>query len=257
MQDSLIERVLTEEQALDRYSPSLKTRKAWLSGRRAHFSEGLNTQEQPCETVSLNSYQSLAGPPEALDEVKEELRGFLTEAIRCQGLKALDCPRSAAIAHEAGHTVTCASFGEEVRSTRIWRVHVDAYSGETKWGSEWEVTESTRPEQDFKIACCLMAGVLGEMILDSRNFRLASSADEAMNARIIASRIDEKLGWQAGDAAGRILWSTTSALKTNDTIARAVCDELDRTESIEQPRLHELLCSIKPRAWMLDFGGRW
>jgi hypothetical protein len=209
----------------------------------------------PLREAAINGYQTLVGTSEGIHEVQEAIRSYLIEAVQQQGIRALGCPRTAAIAHEAGHTVVCSAFGEKVRGTQIWCVRGDDYSGETRWGSGWDVGLTSTPDRDFRIGCCLLSGVLGEIIFDGAHFRFGSSADEVIQVQLIASQLAPKLGCTSEEAMMRILASTSSALIQNEQVVRSIGNELHEHESIGEPKLELLLLRVTKRAWALDLAG--
>ena len=108
-----------------------------------------------------------------------ELQAKGSLALAQQGRKAFESPRKASAAHEAGHAVNYAASGTSVRSVKIFHRSHDGrrhWLGITLGGGAWCITPDTAPENDLAVARNQLAGVLGEFVLDARDFRAAPAS---------------------------------------------------------------------------------
>jgi hypothetical protein len=202
------------------------------------------TLRLPGVTITFND-------PAAVEQIRSHAANIYSDAVALQGPRALECTLSSAKFHEAGHAVVYAHFGRAVLSCKIWQIQDGPEAGQWvgKTGSDqgYKVDATTTPEHDFKEACCVYAGVLAEFHFD-KDFRMGSSADEIIAAKIIAHTVAEKTGQQPADVILEVLWVTTQTLKRNADVVRAFARDLERHGAVRKRRLEELLERVSQRA---------
>jgi hypothetical protein len=111
----------------------------------------------------------------------------------------------------------------------------------------WTATPTTSPEQDFRTACGIYAGVLAEHLFD-KDFRFASSLDEVLATELLAHQIAEKTGREPVDVIYEVRSVTAEILKTNADVVRAFARDLERHGAVRKRRLEELLERVCQRA---------
>jgi len=207
------------------------------------------TLAQIATSLELGSV-TVTGSPKDILEAHRRLGEQVSQALAAQGPRAFDNPRSSAIYHEAGHVVVYAHFGMPVRRCKISRVKRGPVHGQwigfTSGGHKWRSDRTTPPDDDFRQACCEIAGVFAEMMFDPANFRQASSIDEVAVAEGLASIISHKLGHDYGQVYTRIALATIDILQQNRDVVRALAAELDRHGIVRQRQLTVLLTAICP-----------
>jgi hypothetical protein len=192
----------------------------------------------------VNSFASI-GAANA-DVFAADLQYLIHQAAAVQGDAAFDCPRSAALAHEAAHAVVYTAMGISVKSARV-RMRDGQATGETLAnGPRWMINEKTSTAHDFKIACAQISGLLGEALFDSANFRAGSSLDEIVLTRQIGAGI----GWKSEEPFESVLTTifgtVAEILYQNADVVRSIVSELDHHRIVRGRRLTHLLAPVKP-----------
>jgi hypothetical protein len=194
---------------------------------------------------SLNEDTTIRGDRESIDALRREALGHIQSIAASYGRRALENPRSAAVVHEAGHAVMYAHFGEAVRYVKIWKRERGLCAGQwlgiAMGGSKWRTDANTSPESDFRQACHQMAGVIAEIVFDTSNFRLTSSTDEVITARLLASNIAVKTRGDAEKVMMQVILVTRKILKDNAEIVREIASLLDRHTVVRKKRLAPIL----------------
>jgi hypothetical protein len=208
-----------------------------------HNRKPLDRDRRP-PTMVLNT-ATVSNDAEALEVMRRHGREILSNAVAVQGPRALENPLSAAKFHEAGHAVVYTHFGEEVLGCEIWQHKRGAergqWAGKTLLGREWKSDPTTSPEEDFRAACCVYAGVLAEFLFDPANFRGGSSVDEVLLAKGLAHNVALKTRRQPGDVLGEVLRVTTEILISNADVVRKIAADLKRHGAVRKLRLKALL----------------
>ena len=206
-----------------------------------------NSQLAPPNALQLGQVTVRDGS-ETIASIRDALSENIAKAIAAEGWRALENPRSSAIFHEAGHAVVLAAFGEAVRRCKVWRckrgIDRGQWLGLTMGGGKWKTDASTSPDEDFRRACCLMAGVLAEGLFDPGNVRRASSLDEIMTAIMVASNIAIKTGGDPADVMQQVISATTNILKRNADVMLAIAGALDRQKVLRKAKLAPLLARV-------------
>jgi hypothetical protein len=198
--------------------------------------------------LSLNGAGIIRGDGESIDALRRDALGHIQGIAPSHGQRALENPRSAAIVHEAGHAVMYAHFGEAVRYVKIRKrkrgVFAGQWLGVAMGGSKWRSDSKTSPESDFRQACYQMAGVIAEIVFDTSNFRLTSSTDEVIRARLLASNIAVKTAADAENVMMQVISVTRKILKDNAGIVREIATLLDRHKVVRKKRLAPILAWV-------------
>ena len=216
------------------------------------------------QSLKLGSVTMLGGA-ESIEDTRQHIRDRIAEAVAAGGARALENPHSSTIFHEAGHTVVHTHFGHCVRYCKIWKCKRGSergqWTGMTMTDRKWRTDETTSPEDDFRQACCLMAGVLAEILFDHDNFRQASSLDEIICADVLAVNIAIKTGRDGRDGRDvkqQVIAATTDILKSNADVVHDIAKKLKRHATLRGVRLSTLLgrvstspsqFELKPIAW--------
>lgn len=188
---------------------------------------------------------TLVDDQETIEKVRDDLLNRIATAVSLDGPRALVNPRSAAIWHESGHVVVHTYFGDPVDRCKVWRCKNGAdygqWIGMTWAGDEWKADASTTPEDDFRRACRVMAGVIAEFMFDRANFRRGSSLDEGMVANMLATNIAVKTGRDIREVWLEITRTTMSILRINADVVRDVATLLGRRKVLRKKALAPLL----------------
>jgi hypothetical protein len=207
-------------------------------------------QESKPATLRLGNV-TISADPVMREQIRRQTRDFFTNAVALQGARALENPLSSAKFHEAGHAVIYMHFGEEVLRCRIWQLTHAAergqWVGETDTGQRWKSDTTTSPQQDFKQACCVSAGVLAEVLFDPANFRHASSLDEIVIAKMVASNAARKTRRHAADVLDEVISVTGGILTRNADVVREMAADLQRYGAVRKSRLRWLLGRVSQR----------
>jgi len=186
--------------------------------------------------------------PSELERVLQHAADLIVNAVAAQGPRALENPRSSTIYHEAGHAVLHAHFGEEVRRCKVWQQKRGAqrgqWVGETTVRAGWKSDETTSPLQDFRRACCQIAGLVAELLFDHDNFRRASSVDEIIVANGLAGIAALKMGRDQRSVMVQVVLATFDILKKNDGVVRKLAKDLKRRGVLRAACLTRLLASV-------------
>jgi hypothetical protein len=198
--------------------------------------------------LSLNGAGIIRGDGESIDALRRDALGHIQGIAATHGQRALENPRSSAIVHEAGHAVMYAHFGEAVRYVKVWKRKRGLFAGQwlgvAMGGSKWRSDANTSPESDFRQACHQMAGVIAEIVFDTRNFRTTSSTDEVITAQLLASNIATKTGGDAEKVMMQVILVTRQILKNNAGIVREIATLLDRNKVVRKKRLEPILAGV-------------
>jgi hypothetical protein len=122
--------------------------------------------------------------PEEHHEMLENLIRLIEVILETNGPSAFDAPRSAAIAHEVGHAIVLAHDDVPVEKIAVWKKDG---AGEHTW--EGLTTKKARtfllgPDTPIisalSHACFVIAGEVGEKVLDPDKYRAGTALDEAL-----------------------------------------------------------------------------
>lgn len=186
--------------------------------------------------------------PGATQQVRDQALGLLANAIATQGPRALENPRSSTIFHEAGHAVVHAHFGNAVVRCKVWQIkrgdERGQWTGETVAGQDWKSDEATSAQQDFRRACCLIAGMIAELHFDHDNFRQASSIDERLLANRLAANAALKTGRDQRSVMMQVVRATNDILERNEDLVRKVAEGLERQGVLRKAFLTPLLAGV-------------
>jgi hypothetical protein len=190
----------------------------------------------------------ISADPAATQHVRDQALTLLTNAIAAQGPRALENPRSSTIFHEAGHAVVHAHFGDAVVRCKVWQIkrgdEQGQWTGETVAGQDWKSDEATSAKQDFRRACCLIAGQIAELLFDHVNFRQASSVDEVVIANSLAANAALKTGRDQRSVMMQVVRATKDILERNEDLVRKVAEGLERQGVLRKPFLTPLLAGV-------------
>jgi hypothetical protein len=174
--------------------------------------------------------------------------------IKEQGFCAFEMPRPAAIAHETGHAVVAVHDGVVLSHVEISRhvVHSKpAWGGYTRWARPYPaehilVDPTTDPPRNVLLRICgLIAGAVGEQVLDPTGCRDGSSLDEIVVSQFLAAAM---CGYQHD--RGRALWNrcwarTATIIHGNERVARAVMAKLDASGIVVRKQLARLTGNVR------------
>jgi hypothetical protein len=199
------------------------------------------SQETGSRGVFRTKYIEVRG--DSAKNFESAKRDILASAIALGGPAVLDCPKSSAALHEAGHCVVDALDGEIPLRASIWPV---IEFGQTQWigrtesARGWRVDETTAAEADLKFAYSQLAGVVSEALFDP-DYRYGSSVDEIVTSQIIAVTAARKLQCNAGNLWQATLVEVWSILNINRALVHAIAGSLMRMGQIKRQTLERLL----------------
>jgi hypothetical protein len=190
--------------------------------------------------------------PDSWDSV---YAGFQLEIARVHathGDRAFECPRSAVLAHEASHAIVAPHDGDKVKNIRIWNHQT---FGRTYWvgetvrkGKRFAIAAATPPSFVLTQVCFLIAGIVGEAVLDPAEYREGSSVDEVVVAQLLIANlttlddfkhVDPVQWWQA-------CWRrTSSVIIHNEVAARDLITKLSKTKTIRGTPLESALSTVR------------
>jgi hypothetical protein len=172
--------------------------------------------------------------------------------IREQGLRAFEMPRSSAIAHETGHVVVAAHDGVVLAYADISRRIVErraAWTGFTKSAQPYQLElmltdPATDPPRNILLRTCnLIAGVVGEQILDPAGYREGSSLDEIIVSQVLAVSLTHRPEYQHVNP--KTLWEdswrrTAMVIHGNQKLACAIMTNLDAFGIVRRKQIAKL-----------------
>ena len=164
------------------------------------------------------------------------------EAVRLvgeQGLHAFEMPRSSAVAHETGHAIVAVHDGVALSYVEITRRVIEgrpAWGGFTQWAQPYPPElmlvhpAKDRPRNILLRICSLIAGVVGEEVIDPAGCRDGSSIDEVVVSQVLAEGLAQRddLNGVEPKQIWNACWRRTAAIiHGNEKAARIVAAKLD------------------------------
>jgi hypothetical protein len=207
--------------------------------------------------VTRTSAFKLAGfsfsDPVAASAIDSDFRRAVANIFDEHGPRAFEQPRSAAIAHESSHAIVGTHDGLRVERVRIWS-RPDPLNGGPLWGGLTDyvrrkrvaITPETPLPKVLSNICLIVAGEVGEFILDPGGYREASSLDEVVISQNIANLAATEVGIDP-----RVLWffcrlRVAAIIEHNRTAAAELARLLDRCPSITSTPLRRALELVQP-----------
>jgi hypothetical protein len=174
------------------------------------------------------------------------MQAMLAAALVIDGPRAVECPKSSAAFHEAGHCLIDALNGTLPASASIWPIREIGrlqWIGRTIGTSKWCVNDGTPAEADLKQARSQLAGVVAEALFDP-DYRIGSSLDEIVISQSIARTAAIKLVSGVEELWLDTLVEVASKLKAHEWKVREIANELMKKGSIKARRLRALLKTV-------------
>jgi hypothetical protein len=177
-------------------------------------------------------------PPEIRTDVIEDIAREARRLLASEGLRAFEMPRSAAIAHEAGHAIVGRHEGLTIVQVELFKrsgPQGEVWGGATNENAPWRIDATTPTARALARVRYMVAGKAGEAILDPNGCRSASSLDEIVLPQLICARVlQERSSEFVGVDHPREIWNgcwrqTCVILKHNEDIARDLMRKLART----------------------------
>ena len=195
--------------------------------------------------------------PEMAQSVLACIYEETTRLVGEQGLRAFEMPRSSAIAHETGHAIVAVHDGVALSYVEITRRLIEgraAWGGFTQWAQPYPpeliiVHPAKDPPRNILLRICsLIAGVVGEKVLDPAGCRDGSSIDEVVVSQILAEGLV-----QCADLNGvepKQIWNacwhrTVAIIHGNEKAARTVAAKLDTYGIVRRKQLARLTDGIR------------
>jgi hypothetical protein len=179
--------------------------------------------------------------------------------IATEGRAPFALPRSAAAAHEAGHAIVGAAAGDQISRVEIWRERkYERLSGLAAWAgythyttdgqSGWTITPDTPSDAMQRQIWRLLAGVVGEGVLDPAHYLAGSSLDEVAISQVVAAALHEQLGLPGDpEETWRASWGWTVAIiRHNEAVARELAEKLHLMTSLQGRPLAAILARVRP-----------
>lgn len=185
-----------------------------------------------------------------------EYRSAIKRALEQRSLEqiARNQTRRTAAAHEAGHAILYASYGDSFKYVKVFQ-RIEPYIGIQMWGGETmpdkfsgpcELNPSTNQREYLFRARSLIAGLGGETLMGVDT--IGSSLDELVMSQVLA----QLLAGLCGEASGELIWRndvwnvTLAIIKANAEPHARVMDALIREKRIDAVRLKILLRDVHP-----------
>jgi hypothetical protein len=177
-------------------------------------------------------------PPEIRTDVIEDIAREARRLLATEGLRSFEMPRSAAIAHEAGHAIVGRHQGLTIVRVEVFKrsgPQGEVWGGATNENAPWRIDTTTPTAGVLARVRYMVAGIAGEPILDPDGYRRGSSLDEIVLSQMIYVRVmQERSSEFVGVDHPHEIWSgcwwqTCVILKHNEDIARDLMRKLART----------------------------
>ena len=180
---------------------------------------------------------------------------FALHAFAAQGFDAFVNTKRATAYHEAGHAVVAAAHGFGV--VRVW-IKEKRFGGTKAWiGRSFPVVDGrkiimqTTPDSsvadDLDTARNLMAGVVAEMLFDSKDFRQGSSLNEVVFFKACVANIAVKIGASdTQDLSMQLMAQVGEVLKRHADVVEKIANELLQRGTLHGQQLQVLLKTVRP-----------
>lgn len=179
------------------------------------------------------------------------------EAIRLldrDGPGAFEMPRSAAVAHETGHAIVGTREGFGIKAIRVFRHKFSR----NKWygltsdnNGIWIIDPATSTPTVLARVRYLIAGEVGEALLDRECYRSGSSLDEIVISQMICASLLQERGseFAAYDHPSK-LWNLCRAqagyiIHSNEDIARQIMRKLAYKDRLRGKQLTAIVDQVK------------
>lgn len=196
----------------------------------------------------------LHGDPEWLEGISAAIADETERLLAAEGLSALEMPKSAACAHEAGHAVIATALGATVTCVKIKRNRKHeqisgrpVWGGYTSGGEAWRIERDTPADEIRRRICYIVAGLTAECVLDADGVRDSSSLDELVTAQAISAMLHDREGYDGHPKQTFCeCWSwTATVIKWNEAIARQLMHKLDATHKVRGKPLTVILRQVQ------------
>lgn len=181
----------------------------------------------------------------------------MRDALRIQGVRAMESTRRAAAIHEAGHcaihAITAGGQFWPPRKTRIWREPVEdltVWLGETVPSPKAPpiaIDARTDPKGAVVFFARIASGFAAEWLFDGRDYRLGSSLDEVMVAGGMARALADVSGGDPEKVFDGLLQSLCAMLKGAETTVLCIARALESRRKLQGDELARLLRPVTPR----------
>jgi len=204
----------------------------------------------------MGPYTSLQHlPPEEHEEAAEMLKNEVRKILETDGPDAFESPRSAALAHEVGHAIVSAHDDVPVAKILVWKAPNDgenAWQGMTeKKGRSFQIGPDTPIKRALSHACFVIAGEVGEAVLDPDGFRAGTALDEVLFSQRIALALAHRVSMESDVLWEHIRKRSWHIIAYNEAPARELIAKLDRTETLQRRALTDVLECVRkiPDDW--------
>jgi hypothetical protein len=204
------------------------------------------------DDASWGRISDVVMPADLCERVAQSIAQATLQLLQKEGLDAFSMPRSAAIAHEAGHCVVGEASKLDIVSTGVFE-HLGQWAGITNEASGWHLDPDTTPTASVLTRIRFMvAGVVGEMLFDAVNYRHGSSLNEIILSQMMAAGLLQGRGSEfPGIEHPHDLWcrcwqETGAILERNALVMRKLMAKLDRDEQVRGIPLKAVLRRVVP-----------
>jgi hypothetical protein len=180
------------------------------------------------------------------------------EAVRLvgeQGLHAFEMPRSSAVAHETGHAIVAVHDGVALSYVEITRRVIEgcaAWGGFTQWAQPYPpqlMLVHPAPLRNILLRICsLIAGVVGQKVIDPAGCRDGSSIDEVVVSQVLAEGLaqrDDLDGVEPKKIWNACWHRTVAIIHGNEKAARIVAAKLDICGIVRRKQLDKLTSCVR------------
>jgi hypothetical protein len=193
--------------------------------------------------------------PVARGAISRRIAEEFTLLMQREGVRAFEMPRSAACAHESGHAIVETVLGARVKSVQIHTCLQLRGLGSEAWGgvtlchgdTGWGITEHTPTQEVRHRIYRMIAGIAGEIVLDSDNVRSGSSLDERVVARLITLNLHarEGRGGHPSETWRECWYWALTTIKRNEEVGRQLMVKLDAAKRLKGKPLEAILRRVR------------
>ncbi|MEI2771846.1 MAG: hypothetical protein V9G98_14255 [Candidatus Competibacter sp.] len=195
--------------------------------------------------------------PDTRTAFAKQAEKIMCDAVRLQGVRALESTRRHAAIHEAGHAVIYEITADDARwwrpyRLRIWREPA-APDGLLFWAGRTDVSPKAPPERvDTRndptgaavLALRALAGWASESQFCRKDFRMASSVDEMLLAGGCARSLATHWNREPEKVLEILIATATRMLQANKPILMTISSRLEQNRKLENAELRRLLAGV-------------
>jgi hypothetical protein len=188
--------------------------------------------------------------PETKEAIADVMSSEFARLMQREGVRAFESLRSSACAHESGHAIIETILGGHVKSVEIFPCpEISAWGGlmRSHDNAPWRIDADTPAIEVRHRLYRIVAGFVGEYVLDPGNVRSGSSLDERVVAQLLAADLhwrEERSGHPK--ETWRECWDwVRAAIERNEDIGRQLAAKLDAVKCVKGKPLDAILRRVR------------